>query len=120
MNAAYIRTATLDEESIQGQIDAATAYFESSNFTIYIDYGFSAMDRNRPELVKLMNDVKLGKIKVVYTADIARFARNINHFYVLEGEIKNAGANLILGNMSEHAQKLLCDMITAVTLYEKI
>lgn len=82
--ALYIRVST-DEQVKEGiSIDEQENRLKSfcisqgwENYVFYIENGFSAKNIKRPELQKLLRDVKLGKVSKVVVTKIDRFTRNL-------------------------------------------
>lgn len=80
--AAYIRLSVEKEgnESIQTQIDLVHQYIDDHEeyrlVDTYIDNGYTGTDFNRPEFVRLMDDVRTGKIQCIVVKDLSRFGRN--------------------------------------------
>ena len=73
--ALYIRVST-DEQALHGdsiatQKDALTFYARSNNMNIidyYIDEGYTATNLKRPNLQRLLNDIKENKIELLFIA----------------------------------------------------
>ena len=81
--AVYIRVSTdaqrEDGYSIDAQKEMLTAYCVSKgikNYEYYIDGGFSGSNIDRPELKRLIDDVKLGKISCVLVYKLDRLSRS--------------------------------------------
>lgn len=91
MNCAlYIRVSTQEQAdegfSISAQKHRLTAYAESQDWNIvgiYPDEGRSAKDTNRPELKRLIEDIKNGLIDVVLVYKLDRLTRSVLDLYEL-------------------------------------
>ena len=81
--AAYARVSS-DKDAAFHSLEAQQAYYEEyiklhSNWTlvdIYSDNGISGTIINRPEFQRMLEDCRNGKIDLVVTKSITRFARN--------------------------------------------
>ena len=127
--AAYCRVSTagdLQDGSFEVQCDYYRKLIDADNelelVGIYGDYGKSGKTmRKRPELQRLIKDCATGKIKLIYTKSISRFARNmmecvetIRHLRELgikvifekEGlDTESMGGELMLGILATIAQE---------------
>ena len=54
--------------------------YEEQELYIYEDAGFSGADLNRPELQRLIRDIRQGKIDIVLVYKIDRLTRNQKDF----------------------------------------
>ena len=64
--------------SVQNQIDRLKKYAEENNLAIvdmYIDEGYSAGSKNRPELQRLLKD--LHRFDLIIFTKLDRFTRNV-------------------------------------------
>lgn len=93
--ALYLRVSTEEQSrdgySIAAQKDRLTAYTHSQEWDIvdyYVDEGFSAKDTNRPDLQRLIEDVKQKKIDVVLVHKLDRFTRSVKDLYALLDEFE--------------------------------
>lgn len=79
---AYVRLSVEDqsENSIETQKMLVKNYIEQNLELhlkeIYCDNGYSGTNFNRPEFVRLMDDVRTGKIKCIVVKDLSRFGRD--------------------------------------------
>lgn len=63
---------------------------------VYEDYGFSGSNFNRKSFIKMKEDIDCGKINMVLTRDLSRFARNyIVAGYYLEDYFKEKGVRFV-------------------------
>lgn len=80
--AAYVRLSVEKDgnESIQNQITLLHRYIEDSNelelTETYIDNGYTGTEFERPEFLRMMEDVYCGKIRCILVKDLSRFGRN--------------------------------------------
>lgn len=93
--ALYLRVSTEEQSregySISAQKDRLTAYVHSQEWEIvdyYSDEGFSAKDTNRPDLQRLIIDVKQRKVDVVLVHKLDRFTRSVKDLYALLDEFE--------------------------------
>lgn len=97
--ALYVRVSTQEQRqhgiSINSQIDALKGYCEKhglSVFSIYNDAGISARKKykNRPELLRLMQDCKDGKIDLVLFTKLDRWFRSVADYYEVQSILDQA------------------------------
>lgn len=103
--AIYPRKSKADDrsDSMQTQIEMCRKYIEDKygkdNCNIFIydgDYGISGYHtRNRFDFLRMMDDVKAGKINLVVIQRFDRIARNTRDFCNLYHDIEVAGCNLV-------------------------
>ncbi|CAG7840339.1 hypothetical protein CLOHAE12215_01763 [Clostridium haemolyticum] len=107
--AIYTRVSTdkkEQSESIPAQIQSLKKWLieKSSNDKeqiyklqqIYKDQGFSGSNFKRESFIKMKKDIENGKINMVLTRDLSRFARNyITAGYYLEDYFKNKGVRFV-------------------------
>lgn len=91
----YIRVSTQEQAkegySIPAQKERLMAYCTAqgwTDFKFYIDEGISAKDMNRPELNRLLNDVKTGKIHMILVYRLDRFTRRVKDLYTMLEELE--------------------------------
>lgn len=99
--AVYARTDNKCVGSINHQISLILSYIEEEEMEglsgIYVDCGFSGIDKNRPEYNRLINDVKNGTINTIVIYDVSRLNRNFvemeNDFgkYIIENKVNIIG-----------------------------
>lgn len=68
-----------ESQSIQNQKEMLREYCSERNweiFDIYVDDGFSGIDRARPAFSRLLRDCEQGKIDIVLCKDQSRFSRD--------------------------------------------
>ncbi len=96
--AVYIRVSTEEQAkegfSIAAQRDKLLAYLRSQGWTlggIYVDEGFSAKNTSRPELQRLLADMRTGQIEVVLVYRLDRLTRSVLDLYQLLQEFDRFG-----------------------------
>ncbi|MBQ5317936.1 MAG: recombinase family protein [Oscillospiraceae bacterium] len=65
--------------SIENQKLILTKYVAEQGWNIidtYVDDGYSGTDFNRPAVIRLLDDAKMGKINLIIVKDLSRFGRN--------------------------------------------
>lgn len=91
LTAIYARQSLdkKDSLSIEGQIEQCKGELKQNETpVIYKDKGYSGKNTARPELQRLLNDIKLGKIGKVIVYKLDRISRNITDFYKLFEEMQ--------------------------------
>lgn len=89
--ALYGRVSTdeqaLHGDSLRAQLDALTAYAKENNLDVvgtYIDDGYSATNLKRPNLQRLLDDVRNGEIDLIIFVKIDRWSRGVRNYYKLQ------------------------------------
>lgn len=95
MIANYIRVSTLEQAqegySISAQKERLTAYCKAQgweNYKFYVDEGISAKDTDRPELQRLLKDMRNGRIDTILVYRLDRFTRKVIDFHKMLEEMK--------------------------------
>ena len=98
--ALYIRVSTEEQAkegfSIPAQLDQLTRFAESEGWQIvdtYIDDGYSAKDTNRPEMQRMLQDIRERKIQMVLVAKLDRLTRSVRDLYELLDEFERYGCS---------------------------
>ena len=68
-----------DSVSIDNQRMILTKYVKEKGWTLvdtYVDDGWTGTDFNRPEVQRLLDDAKSGRINLIVVKDLSRFGRN--------------------------------------------
>ena len=81
--AAYVRVS-VDKETMLHSFAAQASYYKEliskhndwELIDVYADYGISGTKVNRPEFNRMIDDCRDGKIDMIITKSISRFARN--------------------------------------------
>lgn len=114
--AAYCRVST-DKEEQDGSYELQKQYFTdlinaNSNMElvgIYGDKGKSGLHADkRPGLQKLLQDSREGKIKLILTKSISRFARNMAECAEMIRELQSLGVNIIFEKENLNSQDTKC------------
>ena len=84
--ALYIRLSFEDGDgkiesySISNQKELLMMYLreqlDMELFKIYVDDGYTGTNFNRPDFIKMLQDIKNGKVNTVIVKDLSRFGRN--------------------------------------------
>lgn len=105
----YVRVSSQEQAqegySIPAQKERLMAYCAAqgwTDFKFYIDEGVSAKDMNRPELQRLLEDVKKEKISMILVYRLDRFTRRVKDLY----------------GMLETLEKYKCAFKSATELYD--
>ena len=107
--AAYARLSVEKEndESIQTQIELLHQYIQDHEeyklVDTYVDDGYTGTDFDRPEFIRLMDDVRTGKIQAIIVKDLSRFGRNFIETGYYIDDIVNIGLHFILKNVRPYA-----------------
>ncbi len=99
---AYIRVSTKSDAQTHNyeyqneywqQVIKANPLYEFNG--IYADKGISGRAiAKRPQLLKLLNDAKNGKVDVIFTKSVARFARNTEELLKMVHELRDKGVKV--------------------------
>ena len=94
MIGIYVRVSTLEQAkegySIAAQREKLKSYCSSQgweDYKFFVDEGVSAKDTNRPELKKLLDEVKKGKVSMILFYRLDRFTRSVLDLYEMLKEI---------------------------------
>ncbi|MBP0984732.1 MAG: recombinase family protein [Oscillospiraceae bacterium] len=90
ITALYCRLS--NDDDLQGESNSITnqkailkKYADDNGLTntaFYVDDGFSGTNFNRPDFIRMIEDVKAGKIGTIITKDLSRFGRD----YLMTGQ----------------------------------
>ena len=100
ITALYCRLS--NDDDLQGESNSITnqkailkKYADDNglgNTQFYVDDGFSGTNFNRPDFMRMMEDVKSGKIGTIITKDLSRFGRDYfsvrSLFFSVNSEIR--------------------------------
>lgn len=128
--AAYCRVSTLQENQ-EDSYDTQRAYYEKyiaenpfmTLVGVYGDHGISGLSaKKRPEFKRLMADCIAGKIDVVLTKSISRFARNLKDCVDCVRLLKAHGIPVIFEkegiNSTDPSSELLFNLLASVSQEE--
>ena len=105
--ALYIRVST-DEQAVEGQsvsaqIETLTQYCNLYSIEIgdiYKDLGISGKEtKNRPELIRMLNDAKNGRFNLVLVWKISRLSRSLKDLLLILDEFDKSG--IVFSSYSE-------------------
>lgn len=117
--AAYVRVSTKLEEQ-EGSYDIQVEYFtEKINANpdmllvgIYGDLGKSGLKmKGRDGLAQLMADCEAGKIDLILTKSISRFARNMADCAEMIRKLRELGVGIIFEKENINSKDAKCDLI---------
>jgi DNA invertase Pin-like site-specific DNA recombinase len=97
--AFYYRSAVKDEKRLaqwKKQIINNVKENKIDNYKLYIDNGFSGASMERPDLKRLMADMKDGKIATVIVTEASQLSRNQAHHLKLEQLFKENDVNYFI------------------------
>ena len=99
--AAYCRVSTeteIQEGSIENQIEHYGELIKSNPdyefVNVHHDFGISGYKEKRPGFQEMMKDARSGKIDLIITKSITRFARNTNTLLKATRELKSLGSGV--------------------------
>ena len=108
--AAYARVSTDKDDAIHS-LSAQISYYNEyisghpgwEYAGVYADNGISGTKRNRPEFQRMIADAKAGKIDMVITKSITRFARNTVVLLETIRELKGCGTDVYFEKENMHS-----------------
>lgn len=99
--AAYVRVSTDKDEALHSALQQKHYYLQliSSRpdyelVRIYADEGISGTTMNRPEFQQMIADARNGKLDLIITKSVSRFARNTSMALRLIRELRNLGVGI--------------------------
>lgn len=108
--AAYARVSVekdAAEHSLESQISYYDDYIKGNPgwifVGVYADDGISGTTSNRPEFQRMLEDARAGKIDIIITKSVTRFARNIVTLLEAVRELKLLGIDVIFEKESIHS-----------------
>jgi DNA invertase Pin-like site-specific DNA recombinase len=120
--AAYCRVSTLQEEQ-EDSYETQFAYFRKriradpslQLVEVYGDRGISGLStEKRPEFRRMMDDCINGKIDIVMTKSISRFARNLADCIASIRRLKERGIPILFEKEGLNTMDTGCDMLLSV------
>lgn len=125
----YIRVSTerqVEGYSIEGQITQIEQYYQFNGYElvdIYADRGISGKSMNRPELQRMLNDAKNGKLDCVMVYKTNRLARNTSDLLTIVEELHRQ--NVEFFSLSERMEvknstgKLMLQILASFSEFER-
>ncbi|EGQ3744468.1 recombinase family protein [Staphylococcus pseudintermedius] len=125
----YIRVSTerqVEGYSIEGQITQIEQYRQFNGYKlvdIYADRGISGKSMNRPELQRMLNDAKNGKLDCVMVYKTNRLARNTSDLLTIVEELHRQ--NVEFFSLSERMEvknstgKLMLQILASFSEFER-
>jgi DNA invertase Pin-like site-specific DNA recombinase len=95
--AIYARVSTSDQDASM-QVAELHEYCRRKGWhhvTDYVDTGWSGAKSSRPELNRLMSDVRLGKVGCILTWKLDRLARSLAHLVQTIQELDSLGVRFV-------------------------
>lgn len=93
----YIRVSTEEQAnegySISAQRERLKAFCTAQNWNehkFYVDEGISGRDTKRPQLIKLMNDIKAGHVNVLLVYRLDRLTRSVRDLHRILDELEKS------------------------------
>ena len=117
--AAYCRVST-DKEEQEGSYEVQESYFRDliesdpamELVGIYGDKGKSGLKKaGRPGLQALLDDCRAGKVQLILTKSISRFARNMAECAEMIRELRKLGVNIMFQEQNIDTQDTAGDLI---------
>lgn len=125
----YIRVSTerqVEGYSVEGQITQIEQYCQFNSYElvdIYADRGISGKSMNRPELQRMLNDAKNGKLDCVMVYKTNRLARNTSDLLTIVEELHRQ--NVEFFSLSERMEvknstgKLMLQILASFSEFER-
>ena len=119
--AAYARVSS-DKDAAFHSLEAQTEYYrdyaaahpEWELVSIYSDNGISGTTINRPEFQRMLQDCREGKIDLVVTKSVTRFARNTVDTLQTVRNLKAAGVEVIFEKENLHTMDPKCEVMLTI------
>lgn len=114
----YIRTATRNKKACKMQETFLKEWFkqmpEYKIVKVYIDNGKTGTTLNRRKIIRIIRDMKAGKIKVIGTENISRLARNLeDHIFIMQ-KAKQYNAEIKSRQEGEMERNIFNDFIMGI------
>ena len=119
MLIGYARCSTLGQDVASQREQLCSLGVEDAN--IIVDDGYSAANRNRPGLERVLDKARSGDVLVVTKLD--RLARSLTDAHAIASELEQKGAMLQIGSAqydpTDPTGKLLFSMLAMVAEFER-
>lgn len=97
--------------------------YDTSEVNLYVDDGISAKDMNRPELKRLLNDVRESSINMIVIYKLDRLARNVIDVYEIIKILIEYNCNLVavMDQLDIHSAngRMLVGMLAIIAQWER-
>lgn len=119
----YVRIST-EEQHLTTQVDALQSRFASNDIVdVYTDIA-SGKDMNRPEWMRLIDDVRRGNVNVIAVTKIDRIARSLSAFVSLTRELQSYNVSIYsmdLGmiDYSDPMSRMLVNILSVFAEFER-
>ena len=119
--AAYARVSS-DKDAAFHSLEAQTEYYQNyiaarpdwELVAIYSDNGISGTTIHRPEFQRMLQDCREGKIDLIITKSVTRFARNTIILLETIRELKAVGVEVRFEKENLHTFDPKCEMILTI------
>ena len=118
---AYARVSTgsdSQENSLENQITTYESLIKSNpeyEFVgVYADQGITGFSEKRPEFQRMINNAKAGRIDMIITKSISRFARNTVTLLRVVRELKDTGVGVLFEENNIYTMSSEGEMMLAV------
>src|SRR5919201_1298383 len=127
--ASYARVSSahqVDGTSLDTQREALAAEISRRGWQLvdhFVDAGVSGAKSSRPELDRLMTDVRAGHIDAVCTVTVNRFGRSLSQVVTNVGELRDLGVEFVSlkenMDLSTPAGRLQLHVLASVAEFER-
>lgn len=113
--AAYCRVSTGKDamlHSLSAQVSHYSAYIQArpgwEYAGVYADEAFTGTKNERPRFQQMLSDCRAGKIDLILTKSISRFARNTLTMLETVRELKTLGVDVFFEEQNIHSMSGRC------------